>query len=601
MRGDELLDAMEGIDKRYIEDAAKTPRRKRPVWLRVTAAAACVCLLVCGVWQGWRWYAFRSTMLEGGAVALPQEAFATSDTYDTLSELLEGLSGGEEHLSTRGDDVEIPVKAAESTALTEGKNAVVYNGYSYHLGRQQIIISSLSGNTPQAVGVIDVDLTAVSLKEDQHAYASFTALFLRDDRLIAVNTLEIEGGKAVDRGTYTVVTVYSLADPATPALLHCFVQLGSPTHVYMAGDTLMLMTADGVCACGWSRLKNTEDYIPQLSVDGAAVAWGEERLHILGTPTMVRYLAVTQIDTATATVTDHHAFYGYVTDVYYGADWFALSVVEDVDKVYTFTVDDGIQYTGVFAMPDPTFARTSVLSVAKDNEVYRVVSEYSTGRGGNTKTSLLGMTANIRTGKSYYRLLQLEQARLWLLPEVYWEEDSAVIVVEDALLFAEFYGMSVRLHETPFAAETIRNVWGSNAHKTLIDLSDGQYLRFNATTDGLELWDLSRSDAPVTRLTETVLSGEERFDFYWTVYDKHTIGVAVAVPDENGKHHQSNMLWHIYRLDRTGKTPFELLAVYDLKTEPDFAVSFNRFASFEYEGQHYITTANLPVPLAVSW
>ena len=598
MTGHELLDAMEGIDVRYIEDAAASPRRKRPIWLRVTAAVACMCLLACGVWQATRWGTMRARMTEGGAVTLPQDVFATSETYGTLTDLLEGLQSGESH--TRGDGVEILAKTTEPNALTEGQNAVVYNGYSYHLSRDVIIVSALMGANSQTIATINLDTAAVQLKDDQTVRGNFAALFLRGDRLIAVNTLEVEGGKAVDRGTYTVVTVYSLSDSIVPAMFHRFVQLGSLTHVYMVGNRLTLMTADGVCSCGWSRLKNTQDYVPELTVDGETVAWGEERLHVLGEPRMVQYLAVTQIDTVTATVTDHHAFYGEVLDVYYGADWFAVSTVEDMDTIYTFTAKDDIRYTGAITMPDQEFARTAVLSMSKDKDVYRVLAEYRTGRGGNTKTSLLAMTANTETGESYYRLRLLEYASMTFLSEVYWEKDRVVIVAEGAVLFAEFYGMAVRLYESPFEAQAVTADDGAKAEKTLIDLSQGQYLRFAADGDGLELWDLGRSNAPEKTICETLLTEGEVFVDCWTVYDRNTIGIAVAVPNENGNRHRGNVQWYLYRLDRKAKT-FERLAVYDLQTNPDFYSSVYQFSSFEYEDQSYITTADLSVPLAISW
>ncbi len=600
MTGHDLLDAMEGIDTRYIEDAAVFLRRKRPLWLRVTAAAACVCVLACGVWQATRWYTMQSAMSEGDTVRRPQEAFATSETYETLTDLLEGLKDGETHPAVRGEETEIPVKATDTAALTEGQNAVVYNGYSYHLAHQKICISALTGATPQAVGEIGVDQAAVPLRDEQNAHGDFTSLFLHGDHLIAVNTLSVGGAGVIDRTVYTAVTVYSLADPATPAVLHRFVQLGSLTHVYMAGDKLTVMTADGVCACGWSRLKNTEDYVPHLTVDGESVAWGEERLHVLGAPTMVQYLAVAQIDLATATVTDRRAFYGEIHEVYYGADWFVLNTVEDIDTLYTFSAEDVIRYTGAITMPDQEFADTTVLSVAKADDVYRVIAKYRTGRGGNTNVSLLGLTANTETGESYYRLMESGQARSWTFSEVCWEKDRAVVVTDGTVLFAEFYGTAVRLYASSFEAQAVDSVGGAKVDKTLIDLSDGHYLRFTADADGLEWWDLTRSGAPEKAVCETLLTQGDRFADCWTVYDRNTVGIAVVTSDENGKYYHGNVQWHLYRLDRKAKT-FERLATYDLQTDPDISSSYYQFASFVYNDQYYITTADLSVPLTVSW
>ena len=46
MRGEELLEKMELVDPAYVE-AADTPRRKAPIWLRWGALAACAVLAVC--------------------------------------------------------------------------------------------------------------------------------------------------------------------------------------------------------------------------------------------------------------------------------------------------------------------------------------------------------------------------------------------------------------------------------------------------------------------------------------------------------------------------------------------------------------------------
>ncbi len=614
MRGQELLDYMGGIDARYIEDAAKSPRRKTPVWLRVTAAAACVCLLVGGVWQGMRWYTFRSTMLEGGAVSRPQNGFSTSDTYATLTDLLTDLSDGEEHDALKGDrgGVEIEATASQTAVLTEGQNAVIYKHYSYHLGGKQVMISDLSADPPKAVGTIDCDTAAVPSEEGASVYGNFDSLFLCGDQLIAVSTITAEGAKLTDRTGYTVVSAYDLSDPASPVLLHEWVQLGSLTRVYMTGEDLILMTADGMCACGWSRLKDTDDYVPWLTADGEAVRWTEEELHILGTPRLVQYLAVTQIDTAAAAVKDKHAFYGLVSNVHYGADWFAADVEDDGD-LYMFSVSETITYTGSFGMPDEAFATTSVYSVTKDGDLFRVLGEYRTGRGGNMKTQLLAMTVNMKKGTSYYTTCGFEDEKWWTITEIHREKDRAVVVVDrnaseytSRFFFAEFRGMGVSLYAAPLEADRVLDDhWFWGGEKTLIPMGGGIYLRHSSPAwkypNGLDIFDFSDSCAPVCVYASEGEFSDARMGFLWTVYDQNTFGILVEKADENGEYRFSTYSWVICRVDVNSTVPFTKLASYDLEAKETPSQSVSQFASFEYEGEAYITARNMTVPLKVEW
>ena len=49
MRGSELLEQMEQIDLKYVEEAERFRRKQRQTWLRWAAAAACLCLAAAGV------------------------------------------------------------------------------------------------------------------------------------------------------------------------------------------------------------------------------------------------------------------------------------------------------------------------------------------------------------------------------------------------------------------------------------------------------------------------------------------------------------------------------------------------------------------------
>ena len=53
MRGNEFLDKMELIDPAYVEAADATPKKKKSVWVKWGAMAACLCIVIAGtiIWQ----------------------------------------------------------------------------------------------------------------------------------------------------------------------------------------------------------------------------------------------------------------------------------------------------------------------------------------------------------------------------------------------------------------------------------------------------------------------------------------------------------------------------------------------------------------------
>lgn len=50
MRGNELLEKMELIDPAYVAAADAPPKKRKTRWLRWGAAAACLCLVIGGLW-----------------------------------------------------------------------------------------------------------------------------------------------------------------------------------------------------------------------------------------------------------------------------------------------------------------------------------------------------------------------------------------------------------------------------------------------------------------------------------------------------------------------------------------------------------------------
>lgn len=51
MNGKEMLEAMSFVDEKYIEDAESAPKRRRIHWQGFAAAAACLAVVLVGVWS----------------------------------------------------------------------------------------------------------------------------------------------------------------------------------------------------------------------------------------------------------------------------------------------------------------------------------------------------------------------------------------------------------------------------------------------------------------------------------------------------------------------------------------------------------------------
>ena len=69
MRGNEFLDKMELIDPAYVEAAEAEPKKKKNVWVKWGAVAACLCFVIMGIII---WRQFTPTYNEGPEITIPE-------------------------------------------------------------------------------------------------------------------------------------------------------------------------------------------------------------------------------------------------------------------------------------------------------------------------------------------------------------------------------------------------------------------------------------------------------------------------------------------------------------------------------------------------
>lgn len=628
MNRNDLYRGLNHIGNELLERSETTPAKKmHGYWRRWGAMAACVCLVAASAFGLHVW---RSTPpvppTPDSPVVVPPDssdppvALATSDTYATLEELLSYLSSNDYHAATLGADGSFtPDIEAVSQHIIEGKKLVGHQGYGYHIGQGQVVVSELGSMTSAAA-------SGIAGEAEQ--------LFLARDRLVLVDSF-VSGGSELDEERSVRVTTYDLSNPTSPVLTDEFIQLGSMVACYVSDDKLYLMTSDGVCACGWSRLDDTDEYMPELSQNGEQIPWENHEVCILGEPTSVQYIATTIIDVASGGIVDKQAFYGDIEEAFYGPGWQAIVTQTATEKlvlhpdIYTFATGDGFDYTGKIStaalmgleggvrvsdgmLPDGSYPY--VRSVNVKDGIYRIIGEYMTSAGGSQKTELLAITANMSTGETNWETLALDNGMRFDMDHLLWEENRTIatvstialeendVRVEARLFFVEFSGLEIEMSGTDLCVDAVSGVaniysYGSPFGKLepIISMGDGVYLRYNNTPDGIDIFDFSDSANP--RLlydSPGEIPAEDRFEFVWEVYDESTFGIMSLSPDGQGDYRNSAFSWNIYRVDAQAKNPYILLKEIGIG-------SGDGFETMEYDGEHYYITMDSAAVQKMTW
>lgn len=368
----------------------------------------------------------------------------------------------------------------------------------------------------------------------------------------------------------------------------------------MLNGSLYLFTSDGVCACGYSRLDDVSEYIPQITSGDEVLEWSDTEIAILGEPTRVQYTALSVIDIKASKVAIKRAFYGNIEDIYYGEEWLAFVVggLND-DKIvhpdiYTFRVSEHFESTGKLSLAAmfnlPEYIKTdndgkadgeypSVKSVVKVGDEYRMIGYFQTISEGENMSKLLIVTANMEKGTSNYELMDCSAYPNFSLDEILWEEDRVIIsgsVIENfptnlspvnRLIFVNFSEDKMEIYENNLMFDHVDGVdmmygYGSPLGyiRTLIPLGNGIYLRYNDLPNGLEIYDFNDSANPVCLYKSDVNTSEDyRLEFENVVYDENTIGILKVLPNEEGEYRDVTHIWCVYDIDLSKAEPFTLV------------------------------------------
>ncbi len=637
MNRNDLYRAVGAVGDDMLERSEKRKARIRGMRITAAAAAGILCVGAAGLWMTLKENTpdAPGASPEASAAQISNSAVygadvGTSAEYNSLEELLEHLSTNDYHFAAAAEGRGGAAQSTGTAAITEGAYAAAYGGYSYYADIDGIRIAALDGSDGEGKISIESDTPT------EH-------LFVNGSRLVTVDGIvEYIGEHETEEDWHTVVRIYDISKPQSPKQENEFIQQGELTDCWMGGGELVLLTSDGVCACGWSRLDDTAAYVPGLTVNGQRIEWDEEEISILGEPTSVQYTAAAKIDVAAGRVTDKHAFYGDIKEVFYGGGWLAMKTLSSTasmqthPEIYTFDTEKTIEYTGRISLADmfglapaaevKDFVLSdgvypSAISVMRAGEAYRIIGGLSE-RGDDDRTALMAAEADMETGKCRIGLLDAAEAEgAWSIyyDDLIWEEDRAAACVqltyregadyrfENRFAFMDFSDEQISVTLSDMTAERVTGIdtmYGMGdpfgTIKSMIPMGNGIYLRYNGRPDGLDIYDFSDTAAPVRIYDSAGSLGSARFEFFWKVYAEDVFGMMKVTPDGED-YFNASYSWQVYAVDAGESEPYTLLAEYPLGSQrPEYTAEFMRFEAFEYEGKHYIIGEGTG-PVAIEW
>ena len=424
---------------------------------------------------------------------------------------------------------------------------------------------------------------------------------------------------------------------------------------------MYLFTSDGVCACGYSRFDDVNEYKPSLTFNGETVAWEDRDIDILGEPTAVNYVAVSVFDIEKSEITEHQAFYGDIEDVFYGGVyddcWLVFEVQSRTEETYTqpelyrfgYLNDDMIFYIGKASfgeiagvensvklkdgmLPDGVYLDVVSVTLVRGN--FRIVGEYTKLSGDDVNQQIFAAAGDISYPKSdiVFEVTELDDGNC-SIDDILWEreEDSVFICVssvnvtsndveiENRFVTVKFkdpknsaYSGIESICVSPFTTDRVDGVENYYAYgspygeiKTVIHWGSGEYTRFNGVPNGFDIIGTDNQTFRMLYKSENLLDEDERFDFIWHKLDNDKYGNAFGVMTmkmgEGENIRETEFSYRIYRVDPYQDEVFLLLNEYNFGKGDSFSSSSLGFEVFEYEGEYYFVLDSSDVITKIEW
>lgn len=586
-----LFLAIGNIDPTLLAES-EVPRR--PKFVPIVAACACL-LLVFGIAAAIVPLLRPKDPID---VVGPTSELPTSEKYSTLSELLSALSIGEDH----GKDELASVRKGSRSYSTQMSSAAVYSGYSYHISEDNTIaINKLDGDNTKNVGKIEGFYSGLLV------YGEYLAAF-------SVEDTSFETGEAPK----TIVKLFDLSNPAEPQPEDNYELGGTLRTAFSHNGKLYVLHSDGVCACGWSRAKDENEYKPAVCVNGETFTISDAEISVLGTPVRVEYTAVTCIGKSGEHISTR-VLYGNIDEIYVLEKSLIFSVVE-TDSVrsspavlYKFEPNEnGIRYLGCIYLADAlgidrkgtaymlSGSHTQLKDVSEQDGALRLIGEqYDFSLNELRESSLFCITVlpdgGIHTARS-----EVEKSEFPIsIDELIYDEDCIVFtysaynpdrVSKNAFLsYITLDESTSQFSEHKLEVPYIDGIDGYMSVGrpygelyTMIELGEGKYLRTSQDVKRFELIEIG--DEGIYS-NECFALEEGEVCMLKTVVAGETSAVLIGEPYFNGESYRfwgdEAKYWYVF-FDRNGKEICRVETGLD-----DNAVVI------EYGGEHYFFSGEL--------
>ncbi len=619
MKSEKLLELIGGIDDRLVHSAVHPDSLQRTAWLRLAAAAAAIVLTVCiGVI-----IAAGPAKKPGNPPVLSSVSGSsviadTSETYQSLDQLLEHLSRHENH----SDDSLKEGSAGNSRGVAPSgiicsTNAVIVNGYACHAGESGVVISSLDGNIVTPVHTIDSPGARLL------SYGNYLIVACQKD----VSSPENDFSYQLD----THVCIYDMTKPETPVSVYSSSQTGSFCGAFISGEMLWLLSSDGECACGYSRLEDKSRYIPEIIVNGSPTGLTDRQLHILGEPSMVRYLAVCGVKLDDMSLAESQVLYGDLESVHYGMGYLALEARTAQNKritqpeVYVFGLSEKVGYSGristAAALDIPDSCRPAVAgaqsfeltSLTKSGSPYLLTGRLFTADAdkGSSRIAFICVEDDLNRWSAG---LSESISGVITITETLDEKERQIICYSTFepdysqrghFAFASYVD-GVRVTTPDMDIDHLDGIdmmysYGSpyGHFNTLMPVEDGIYLRYGGTPDCLRAYDLSDPEQPrLINGNAVLLESMQRFCYSHHAYGDGRFGAVVLTPglDEESEYNYRDRYltceYVVYKYEPSSGT---------LSPVSSIALNgYNELTVLEYSGTNYCFTASSAVPVPVN-
>lgn len=607
MNKNDLFNAIGELDDDIIERSELSKSYKRPVFTRIIAIAACLCILSSVIAVGLI-SKFRSENNNSDSESFSEDhsqerdiGKPTSYKYKTLDELLADISKNDNHSDTMGSGV----------STSSDSDGIDYFTRVCLRGEYELRIINMYQKNSQL---------RICKKDDDGYYSNY----IRDD--IDAKSFMLHNDILITSLNKSL-RFYNITDMSNPSFITEYTFERS-VSVYRCDNELYVTFSDGVCACGWSRTDAMSEFYPGYSRDGQTEKWGDDYISILGAPTRVSYIAVMKISLETFEVIDKRAYYGDIEEFNYGLDWFAITTqtrkmadgyVLNPD-VYTFDTTNALKHMGKIDLSkhfnrekkvmlyQKMFAKDiNIKSVSKIDGKFRIIA-YENIRdpkpGVNRYRVLMAMEADMTNGRYVSGEFTIEHNNPWFNQRLN-EKGRTILTVSyadsqetkyvDTFIFIEFSDKRVKFIPSNLIAEYvdgIKNRYAGGITEAIVPMGNGIYIRYNSTPNGWDVYDFSDSKNPKHLHKSTPLIGEDDFNTYsWIKYSENLFGVARCTPDEDAPGSSSrecDIYWDFYSFDPNSETPFTLI---ESRKVFGYTTAY-RFAIKNFDEKYYLVYEN---------